>query len=116
VTSQRGLLLLQEPEIHLHPRAQAALGSFFSQLVAKKKKEVVIETHSDYLLDRVRLEVANGTIPADKVLILFFDKHGFETHVHQIMLDENGTLLNVPPTYREFFLKEEMNLFSRASK
>jgi predicted ATPase len=39
-------LLLQQPEVHLHPRAQAALGSFFVRQVAENNRRFVIETHS----------------------------------------------------------------------
>ena len=46
--------LLQQPEVHLHPRAQAALGSLFCQ-IASPDRQLVVETHSDYLLDRVRM-------------------------------------------------------------
>jgi hypothetical protein len=116
LTAHPGLLLLQQPEIHLHPRAQAALGSFFARLVASKKKELVVETHSDYLIDRIRSEVAQGTIQATDVLILFFDKRQIETKVYEISVDEKGNIQNAPKTYRQFFLDEEINLFNRATK
>lgn len=112
----RGMLLLQQPEVHLHPRGQAALGSFFAGLVAREKKELVIETHSDYLLDRIRVEVAQGTLGASDVLILFFEKEYIETRVHRIELDENGNVVGAPESYRRFFLEEEATLFSRAKK
>jgi hypothetical protein len=114
LAAPHGLLLLQQPEVHLHPRAQAALGSFFAQLIAKEKKELVIETHSDYLLDRVRVEVARGTVRASDVLILFFEKEYIETSVHKIELDEHGNVVGAPESYRQFFLEEETALFSRA--
>jgi AAA domain, putative AbiEii toxin, Type IV TA system/Protein of unknown function (DUF3696) len=101
---------MQQPEVHLHPRAQAALGSFMVDLVQKHKKQFVVETHSDYIVDRVRQEVAAGRIDKDKVSILFFEKPGFETTVHQLRLDKQGNILNAPASYREFFLEEQMNL------
>jgi len=107
-------LLLQQPEVHLHPRGQAALGSFFTRLVAKGKMEFVVETHSDYLVDRVRQEVARGAISNQKVLILFFDRKGMETTVHEIYLDKRGNVLKAPNSYRQFFLEEETNLLTRA--
>lgn len=107
-------LLLQQPEVHLHPRAQAALGTFFARLVATKQKEFVIETHSDYLVDRIRLEVAKGTIPPESVQILFFEKKKIETKVYKLNLDQQGNVINVPPSYRNFFLTERNNLFFRA--
>ena len=50
------MFLLQQPEVHLHPSAQAALGSLFCR-VADWDRQIVIETHSDHLLDRVRMDV-----------------------------------------------------------
>ncbi len=48
LAAKEQMLLLQQPEVHLHPKAQAALGSFFVDLVASGNKEFVVETHSDY--------------------------------------------------------------------
>ena len=45
------MFLLQQPEVHLHPSAQAALGSLFCQ-IANWRRQLVVETHSDHLLDR----------------------------------------------------------------
>jgi predicted ATPase len=115
VLAERGrMLLLQQPEVHLHPRGQAALGSFFSKLIAKDAKRFVIETHSDYLLDRVRTEVARSTLRPDDVQILFFEKSGIETTVHEISIDKQGNVVGAPPTYRSFFMEEERALMGRA--
>ncbi|HAI68380.1 MAG TPA: hypothetical protein DCM38_02965 [Gammaproteobacteria bacterium] len=108
-------LLLQQPEVHLHPRAQAALGSFFVQQVTENNKRFVIETHSDYLLDRIRQAVASGLIMPQQVSIIFFDKPLLETTLHHLSLDDNGNILDVPASYRRFFLEEEMNLLMRGS-
>jgi len=113
---RKRMLLLQQPEVHLHPRSQAALGSFFARLVSREKKQFVVETHSDYLIDRIRQEVAKGNISPDEVLILFFEKEEIETQVHQIKLDPDGSLVGVPESYRRFFLEEELSLLSRANK
>lgn len=107
------LLLLQQPEVHLHPRAQAALGSLFVDLHRHNNKQFVVETHSDYIIDRVRQEIARGQIAADDVQILFFDNEGSETRVFPIAIDEQGNIVNPPPSYRDFFMEEEMNLLSR---
>jgi hypothetical protein len=107
------LLLLQQPEVHLHPRAQAALGSFFVDMFVHHDKRFVVETHSDYIVDRIRMEVADGKLPSEAFLILYLERHGTETTVYPITVDSLGNLLGVPPTYREFFLREEMNLLTR---
>ena len=48
--------LVQQPEVHLHPMAQAALGTLFCQM-AKREHQLVVETHSDHLINRVRMDV-----------------------------------------------------------
>ena len=104
---------MQQPEVHLHPRAQAALGTFFSGLVKEGSRSFVIETHSDFLIDRVRQEIAAKTLPADHVGILFFERDGLKTTIHDLRLDEQGNVLNTPPGYRRFFMEEEMRLLTR---
>jgi len=106
-------LLVQQPEVHLHPKAQAALGSFLVDMVRDGKRQFVVETHSDYIIDRIRREVAAGRFPAESVAIVYLEKPQVETTVHQLHLDEAGNILDAPPTYRTFFLEEELNLLSR---
>lgn len=107
------LLLMQQPEVHLHPRAQAELGSFFVDQVYAHDRKMVVETHSDYIVDRVRQEVARRSLDPVKVSILYLEKHRHETTIFPLRLDEQGNILDAPPSYREFFLREEMNLLSR---
>lgn len=113
---QPTLFLLQQPEVHLHPRAQAAMGTFFVRLAHSHKHSFVVETHSDYIVDRVRLEVARGNIAKEDVALLWFDKPKLETHVHEIRLDAQGNVVDPPPGYRAFFLQEELALLTRGSR
>ena len=108
--SRRGGLsmsLLQQPEVHLHPSAQAALGSLFCE-VASSGRQLVVETHSDHLLDRVRMDVRDGTTglkPYD-VSILFFERIGLDVKIHSIKIDEDGNIVDAPQSYRKFFMEE----------
>lgn len=106
-------ILTQQPEVHLHPRAQAALGTFFCDLVSRDSKRFVVETHSDFIVDRVRQEVAKGKLPAEKAIILYAEKHKGKTCIHPIEIDSDGNLMGAPDSYREFFLNEEFSLLSR---
>ena len=101
------IFLLQQPEVHLHPSAQAALGSFFCQ-VAKPDRQLVIETHSDHLLDRVRMDVRDGAtgLKPDDVSILFFERKDLDVHIHSLRTDEEGNIEGAPDGYRNFFLEE----------
>lgn len=113
LAAESDLLLLQQPEVHLHPKAQAALGSLFVDLLAQSGKRFVVETHSDYIVDRIRMEIADGKLPSEAFLILYLERNGTETTVYPITVDSLGNLLGVPLTYREFFLREAVNLLSR---
>ena len=101
------LFLLQQPEVHLHPSAQAALGSFFCQ-VAKPDRQLVVETHSDHLIDRVRMDMRDGKtrLKPEDVSILFFERGDLEVHIHSIRLDKLGNVLEAPASYGRFFMEE----------
>ena len=52
--------LLQQPEVHLHPRAQAELSSLLAALASQRNQSFIVETHSDYMIDRARIEIRKG--------------------------------------------------------
>lgn len=99
--------LLQQPEVHLHPSAQAALGTLLCE-VAMPSRQLVVETHSDHLLDRVRMEVRDGKVQLrpDDVSILFFERNELDVRIHSLRIDENGNINDAPDEYRRFFLEE----------
>ena len=101
------LYLLQEPEIALHPSAQAALGSLFCE-VAANDRQLIVETHSDHLIDRVRMDVRDGktALRPEDVRILYFEREDLDVKIHEITYDKMGNLQNTPPGYRSFFMRE----------
>ena len=109
------LFLLQQPEVHLHPSAQAALGSLFCQ-IAGPERQLVIETHSDHLLSRVCMDVrdSEGNLKPEDVSILFFERRSLDVHIHSLEIDDEGNVLNAPPVYRQFFIDEmERSIWKR---
>ncbi len=101
------VFLLQQPEVHLHPQAQAALGSLFV-VAAAEGRQLLVETHSDHLLDRVRMDVRDGrtTLRPEDVSILYFERQGLGVRISSLGLDGEGNVLNAPDSYRRFFLEE----------
>ena len=110
------MFLLQQPEVHLHPSAQAALGSLFCR-VAGPERQLIVETHGDYLLDRVRMDVRDGktNLKPEDVSILFFERGDLDVRIHSLgfdkqgnMLgfDEEGNVIDVPDNYGKFFMDE----------
>ena len=103
--------LMQQPEVHMHPQSQAALGSFLAGLAANQEKQFIVETHSDYLVDRVRMDIRDGrSISPDDVVLLYFERQGSNVAIHPITIDTAGNLVGEPNTYRDFFLTEERRL------
>lgn len=88
-TNTNRMLLVQEPEIHLHPNAQAAMGSFFVDL-ARRGGQLFVETHSDNLVLRIARHVALGDIDADDVAI-FFVSDTADRRVTEITISSEGT-------------------------
>lgn len=101
------MLLLQQPELHLHPSAQAALGSLFCE-AASSGRQLIIETHSDYILDRIRLDVRDRRtkLKPEDVAILYFERGDRDVRIHPIRFDEDGNVRDTPPSYRRFFIDE----------
>ena len=105
------MFLLQQPEVHLHPSAQAALGSLFCQ-IASEDRQLVVETHSDHLMDRVRMVVRDGTsgLKPEDVSILFFEREGLDVRIHSLRIDKEGNIFDAPYSYRRFFMEETQKL------
>ena len=102
--------LLQQPEVHLHPKAQAELSSLLARLANEGKRAFIVETHSDYMLDRARIEIIRGNIRSEDVSLIYFEPKGRIVKVHNISFDKMANMIGVPTGYREFFLKESKRL------
>lgn len=101
------LLLLQQPEVHLHPSAQAALGTLLLQ-TAQQEQIIIVESHSDHLLNRIRMDLRDGvgdSRPED-VSILYFESSDLESKIHSLRIDEEGNVMDAPESYGRFFMDE----------
>ena len=102
---------IQQPEIHLHPRAQAALGDLFFELCVREKKRFLVETHSDFAIDRFRWNFRSTRRKKPDSQILFFDRHRRSNRVTPLRISPKGELQSgQPDTYRAFFVKEQMKV------
>ena len=98
--------LLQQPEVHLHPKAQAELSSLLIKNIKINKNFFLIETHSDYMVDRVRIEIQKGNITPDQVSLIYLESTRKEVKTHNISFDKQGNVLGAPTGYRNFFTTE----------
>jgi predicted ATPase len=108
---KRTAFSIQQPEVHLHPRAQAAMGDLIAELARSEEKRFFIETHSDFLIDRFRMNIRrHGKVGSQ---VLFFERTPTGTRALSIPIGEDGNLPdNQPDQYRSFFINESLNLLS----
>jgi len=87
----RAMLLIEQPEIHLHPRAQAKLGDLLIDIaLSGVGKTLLIETHSEHLLSRIRTRIAEGKVPRDSVAIYYCEPTSQGTAIRQISINDRG--------------------------
>ncbi|HAG83221.1 MAG TPA: hypothetical protein DCL61_19270 [Cyanobacteria bacterium UBA12227] len=108
------LVYLEQPELHLHPRAQAALADILAD-AANRGVRVVAETHSDLLLRRIQSLVAEDKISHDKVKLHWFTRgEDGITKVDSADLDDAGTFGDWPEDFGDVDLKEESRYLDAA--
>jgi predicted ATPase len=102
------LLLIENPEAHLHPSGQTRMGEMLV-LAASCGVQIVVETHSDHLLNGVRIAVKNKKIPHDDVKCFFFKAESSEAPVtvSPISIDKHGMIDYWP---EDFFDETEKSL------
>ena len=109
------LLLIENPEVHLHPAGQAAIGRFLAQ-VATAGVQVIVETHSDHVLNGIRRAVKSKILSADNVALHFFrprSEIGQEEvpQVESPSMDADGNIDSWPEGFFDQFDKD-MNYFA----
>lgn len=84
------LLLIEQPELHLHPAVQSRLADFF--LRARPDIRIIVETHSEYLVTRIRRRVAERVVSVEDIDILFAEQTGGSTEIRSLRLDKLGNI------------------------
>ena len=87
------LILIENPESHIHPRGQVELGRLLAGC-AQSGAQLFIETHSDHILNGLRLAVREGLIDADKAVAFYFRRSDEDnsTDITPIVIDTKGKL------------------------
>ena len=101
-------ILMEEPEIHLHPRAQAELASVIVEEAKASNKQVIMTTHSEHIANRLLTLVAEGQLSPDDVAIYAFEKDA-ETGVcsaSEIEVTERGQVKGGLKSFFEAHMEE----------
>lgn len=109
------LVYIEQPEIHLHPKAQVALAGVFAEAVTRGV-QVVVETHSDLLLLGIQTAVARGDLGLSDVILHWFSNEGGESMVESRRIDKDGSYGDWPVDFTDVTLRAEAEYIEIASR
>ena len=92
-------LILEQPGIHLHPKAQADLADLFLQVIRERNLQILVESHSEHLLTRLQRRVAEKQIGQDDVALYFCRNIDGESTKERLDVTESGDIKNWPENF-----------------
>jgi predicted ATPase len=92
-------VILEQPEIHLHPAAQSALGDVLLDAVKDNGTQLIVETHSEHLLHRIQRRIAEEGVSKDDVALYFVNAEDGRSAIHELKIDEYGNITNWPQDF-----------------
>ena len=103
------LLAVSEPEIDLHPSVQADFAEYLASQT-KNNKQYIVETHSEYIINRLRLLISKGELKEEDVKVYFFENNGIETKTYDVKLKKNGQITDAPDSFFETYEVDTLNI------
>ena len=94
-------ICIDDPEIHLHPKAQAELAELFVEIAKDERKQLIMTTHSEHMLFRFLTTVAEKKLDPSQLAIYYFDKKNGWTNARKLKVDDRGTLEEGLPGFFE---------------
>ena len=92
-------LILEQPGIHLHPKAQANLADLLIEAITERDLQILIESHSEHLLNRLQRRIAEEKISVDKTALYFCRNEEGISKIDRLKMDEFGNITNWPPKF-----------------
>ena len=92
-------VILEQPEIHLHPSVQAGLADVFVDAWEKRKVQVIVESHSEHLLRRLQRRIAEEEFPQDDVGLYFCREEDGVSSLDTLEIDQFGNISNWPQDF-----------------
>ena len=102
-------LILEQPGIHLHPKVQSQLADLLIEVITKRNLQILIESHSEHLLNRLQRRIAEERINVDKTALYFCRNDDGVSTIEKLKMDEFGNIANWP---ENFFGDEMGDLFA----
>ncbi|NLO38466.1 MAG: ATP-binding protein [Ruminiclostridium sp.] len=103
-TGKNQILLLEQPEIHLHSKAQADIADLLIDALKLQRKTIIVETHSENLLLRLRRRVVEGLITPEDIGLYYVDQVNSVSKAYLMNVNVFGDIENMPDAFKEFFI------------
>lgn len=102
------LIIIENPESHLHPQGQAKLGELIAK-AASDGVQLIIESHSDHLFNGIRVAIKNGFVKTDDVSVFYFIRNEASgehlSTIEQPIIDSNGRISHKPKGFFDEYSK-----------
>lgn len=105
-------ILMEQPEIHLHPSVQSGLADVIMTVAKNRNLQVIVESHSEHLLRRFQRRVADESYSADDIKLYFCESTGGKSKLVHLDMDLFGEIRNWPPD----FFGDEMSEIAETRK
>lgn len=92
-------IILEQPEIHLHPAVQAGLADLLIDAHRKRGVQIILESHSEHLLRRLQRRVAEGSLKSEDVALYFCEAGSKGSRLTPLQLDPLGNIKNWPQDF-----------------
>lgn len=92
-------LILEQPGIHLHPMVQSQLADLLIEVVTERKLQILVESHSEHLLTRLQLRIAEEKISSDQTALYFCENEDGTSKLTPLSLDNLGNITNWPKNF-----------------
>ena len=92
-------IIMEQPEIHLHPSVQSGLADVILKVAKVRNLQVLVESHSEHMLRRFQRRVADQTFESKNIKLYFCNSSGGQSKLVDLNLDIFGEILNWPPDF-----------------
>ena len=96
---ENSILILEQPEAHLHPKVQSELADVLIDVVKNRSIQIILESHSEHLLLRLMRRIAEEDISADQTALYFCQINDGTSKIERLNMDEYGNIRNWPQDF-----------------
>jgi predicted ATPase len=90
------IIILEQPEIHLHPFVQSALADVLIDTIKNRNVQIIVESHSEHLLRRLQRRIAEEVLEPEKAALYFCSMAGASSKIERLEIDRFGNIRNWP--------------------